>query len=305
MDVENLTQAYFSIDGVPDFFFEGVYEPRFSWNGFACPWFSKAEAERLCAEAEKLHKMEPDTYDLVEFDYDKNNYRIYNPAQIGSDESMWVGKSLVHEGETYYAVGGWFWIWEAYTFDHMKLVAPKTAEWFEKRSMFDENVPVPDEDLAYMEPDDFVWTYVTGLDGHAYLARAWTKDYEDGEFNLVFNQDEAERMLGKGGWKVTDKYEIIYEKRHDLIDVCEADCGVGATYDPFMIGADKVYPIGGGYIEWEAITPEEAFEMDPNAPDPFDIKKKGFQEIVDSAVAHVEGSGELVAVERRNSLGLS
>lgn len=104
----NLHREKFVIDSIPGIHFEG-YSAGDTWNGWACPYFEKAEAERVLKASEKngyewTYDPEADVY-LVTCNDDPSEYE---PERFSSTRrNAEDGKEIV-----VYGIGAYSWIWE-------------------------------------------------------------------------------------------------------------------------------------------------------------------------------------------------
>ncbi len=106
--MSSLQKASFSIDSIPDLIFEG-YANDTMWNGWACPYFEKSEAERLLQASEAngyvwLYDSEHDAFTVRSEDdpedYDPEVFRAVRMAVEDKAEA------------TLYGIGAYSWVWE-------------------------------------------------------------------------------------------------------------------------------------------------------------------------------------------------
>lgn len=91
-------------------------EPRFvawtageTWNGCPCPRFEKTEAEKVIAH---LNDDDPQPQGPAYYDADKDVF-VTPDANEPTDYQEWIGFDW--EGKRVYAIGAWYWTWEADT----------------------------------------------------------------------------------------------------------------------------------------------------------------------------------------------
>jgi hypothetical protein len=97
----------FTMDSLPNMFFEG-YSDGSDWNGWACPYFEKAEAERVLAASE------PNGF-VWQFDETQDAFVVRNSNDDEEYEpEIFEGTILNIDGNMVkvYIVGGYSWIWE-------------------------------------------------------------------------------------------------------------------------------------------------------------------------------------------------
>lgn len=90
----------------PDQTFAG-YTAGESWNGWACPRFTKEVADRVlaaCLAAEQDGSYDPETDTYI-----TNDTGSMDPADFG----RWQGEDIQVEGQTVhvYPLGAWAWVW--------------------------------------------------------------------------------------------------------------------------------------------------------------------------------------------------
>lgn len=98
-----LTQ--FAVDGLEGTF-EG-YTTGETWNGWAVPYFSLEEAQRIIADY-VAQPPSPDGQTRGEYDSDSDVVRLYDPSADEWDEIVAVDV----DGRTLYPVGTRYWTWE-------------------------------------------------------------------------------------------------------------------------------------------------------------------------------------------------
>jgi hypothetical protein len=109
--MNSLRKAVFVIDSIPDVIFEG-YTDDDTWNGWACPYFEKSEAERVLQASQANHYVwsydsERDAF-IVRSEDDPEDYEpeVFEAAQRNVEDS---GQVRV------YGIGAYSWIWELAT----------------------------------------------------------------------------------------------------------------------------------------------------------------------------------------------
>lgn len=106
--MNSLRKATFVIDSIPDVTFEG-YTDGDTWNGWACPYFEKSEAERVLEASQANHyswsyDSEQDAF-IVRSEDDPEEYE---PEVFGA-----VKRNVEDNGQvTVYGIGAYSWIWE-------------------------------------------------------------------------------------------------------------------------------------------------------------------------------------------------
>jgi hypothetical protein len=101
-----MSKAKFAIDSIPDVVFQG-YTNGDTWNGWACPYFEKAEAERVLRASEVNRYL---------WTYTENGFSVQNQDDPEGYESevFEALKIATEDGSelTVYAIGAYSWIWE-------------------------------------------------------------------------------------------------------------------------------------------------------------------------------------------------
>ena len=96
------------VEGFPeDVFFEcWLRQPRELWNGFDCPYFTKAQAEKVAA----TFNADPFPPEVFKFDAATNAYHV----KFWDDSDPWVFGACRIEGvgEDVFAIGAWGWCWQ-------------------------------------------------------------------------------------------------------------------------------------------------------------------------------------------------
>ncbi len=106
--MDNLHKATFSIDSIPDTTFDG-YTNGDTWNGWACPYFEKSEAERVLQASEANHYI---------WSYDSNQDAFIvrsndDPEDYEPEIFEAVRRHVEGGGEVIvYGIGAYSWIWE-------------------------------------------------------------------------------------------------------------------------------------------------------------------------------------------------
>lgn len=91
-----MKSSKFVIDTLPENSFEG-FSRGDDWNGWACPYFSFEEAQKIV----KAHA--PDTAR-----YEENNDQFI--FKVGDEEEFYP--AVLEDGRKLYAIGNGSWIWE-------------------------------------------------------------------------------------------------------------------------------------------------------------------------------------------------
>lgn len=97
----------FVIDSLPGKSFEGVTDGS-DWNGWACPRFERAEAERV------LRASEPNGFAWT-YDQASDQFVVTNESDdADSAPEVFRATTVRMNGERIkvYPVGAWSWIWE-------------------------------------------------------------------------------------------------------------------------------------------------------------------------------------------------
>lgn len=109
MSAKHITRAHFRMDALGNEVFEGFTDGS-DWNGWACPFFVKAVAEKVLKASEKngyLHSYdkEKDAF-IVTNTEDPEDYEpeIFEATKITID----------NEEVVVYPIGAYYWIWETY-----------------------------------------------------------------------------------------------------------------------------------------------------------------------------------------------
>lgn len=95
-----------SIDDGPHF--EALLEPA-TWNGFACPWFTRKVAELVLIDYVTMYE-DSDGVSLAQFEYDptENAFSYRNHP----DEVWEECATFTEDGVTYYGIGNGSWVWQ-------------------------------------------------------------------------------------------------------------------------------------------------------------------------------------------------
>jgi len=106
--MNNLRNATFVIESIPEETFQG-YTDNDTWNGWACPYFKKSEAERV------LRASEANRY-IWSYDTQQDAFVVRSeddPEDYEPEEFKAVKRTLEGGGEvTVYGIGAYSWIWE-------------------------------------------------------------------------------------------------------------------------------------------------------------------------------------------------
>lgn len=84
--------------------FEG-YTKGESWNGWDCPYFTFEQSQKVLQSYNQLRSILGE----IQAYYDVGTDAFIFPAE---DEPE-IYKAITEEGEKYYPIGGFVWIWEA------------------------------------------------------------------------------------------------------------------------------------------------------------------------------------------------
>lgn len=158
------------------------------------------------------------------------------------------------------------------------------ATWADKElsDMHDFLVGREEMETPEVDPLDYAWVYVTGMDSHAYLGLAYADDIGTGRFEVFFPFSEIDRMFEGKSLIETDS-EVTISRGGDterLRFYVEASKLVGVA-DMIKCNDELYTSVGTDFIEWRTLPPDHAFDFDPAAPDPFDLKSVGFEYLDD------------------------
>jgi hypothetical protein len=95
-----LKPAVFTIESIKQY--DG-YDEEYSWNGWACPWFTKEAGEQIAS----------DLGGLMKFDADKDAF-VFNSPQDEAETDYFVGEDIetVDGTKHLYPIGNKGWIWD-------------------------------------------------------------------------------------------------------------------------------------------------------------------------------------------------
>lgn len=111
-DWETMKKSRFSLDPLPEEQFDGYTDGR-RWNGWACPYFNKAQADRL------VHAWTKHGYQ-AEYDPQANTYK-FGPldvledvatVQLDDPEQAEHYSAVLIAETSYYPIGAGAWIWD-------------------------------------------------------------------------------------------------------------------------------------------------------------------------------------------------
>lgn len=105
--MNNLRKAAFKIDSIPNTIFEG-YTDDDTWNGWACPYFEKSEAERV------LKASEANRY-FGSYDAQQDAFSVRSqddPEDYEPEVFQAVNRNVEGSEVTVYGIGTYSWIWE-------------------------------------------------------------------------------------------------------------------------------------------------------------------------------------------------
>lgn len=107
----DLRKAAFVIDSIPDAIFAG-YTDDDTWNGWACPYFEKSEAERVLQASKANHY-------VWSYDAEQDAFIVRSeddPEDYEPEVFQAVNRNVEGSGETkVYGIGAYSWIWELAT----------------------------------------------------------------------------------------------------------------------------------------------------------------------------------------------
>lgn len=87
---------------------EGIHDSQQRWNGWACPFFTLEETQRI-ADAINANN---DTRDDTHEDIIIRDGVVFSEFHDGDYHDTEEVPSIVHEGITFYGVGAGSWVWE-------------------------------------------------------------------------------------------------------------------------------------------------------------------------------------------------
>jgi poly-gamma-glutamate capsule biosynthesis protein CapA/YwtB (metallophosphatase superfamily) len=101
-----LRKAKFAIDSIPNISFEG-YTNGETWNGWACPYFEKSEAEHVLQASEANH------FKWV-YNTGQNTFIVYSDDDEAVEEIFEAVQGFLEDGNEIivYGIGAYSWIWE-------------------------------------------------------------------------------------------------------------------------------------------------------------------------------------------------
>lgn len=80
-----------------------------TWNGWQCPRFPKAEADRLMADLNAAAQTFPEQYFTITFDEVTQRYAVHDPQHA---DDPWVIEAELFDGEPCYGIGAGSWVWD-------------------------------------------------------------------------------------------------------------------------------------------------------------------------------------------------
>ena len=104
-----MKKALFTIDGWITA--EGIHDPERRWNGWAVPFFSLEEVDRIAKVVDAKHNP-AEHWETIVIRGGKV-FSEYYGFEEDEDTSEEVG-TIEHEGVTYYGVGATSWVWDVY-----------------------------------------------------------------------------------------------------------------------------------------------------------------------------------------------
>ena len=107
MTEQMLQPAKFRIDSLPDLVFDGFSDGD-HWNGWACPYFSRQEAERVLKASTAIGFQ-------WTFDEQQNAFSVRNindPEDAEPESFEGIQMDINGKTQTLYGVGAYSWIWE-------------------------------------------------------------------------------------------------------------------------------------------------------------------------------------------------
>ena len=92
----NFIDALFSIDGNDgnQTTYKGKYQPHIRWNGWACPYFNQATAQKIINDFYEIHTFENGRFALTDENGDTDTY-----------------DHVLIDGEEMYQIGAYYWTW--------------------------------------------------------------------------------------------------------------------------------------------------------------------------------------------------
>lgn len=88
---------------------EAAYVTDVRWNGFACPYFTRTQADLLAEMINAESIGNPDAV-VIEWDAPSSGYRIIDPA-YPADDQLVLGVMVDGHPEPLYPIGAWSWTW--------------------------------------------------------------------------------------------------------------------------------------------------------------------------------------------------
>lgn len=139
--------AVFQIDAIESYFFHGVTQGQ-QWNGFACPLFSFAEAQRLM-----VLNNHTDFCGQIVFDAELDAF-LFHEFGVESSERPDVFKAVLIAGQKFYPIGAFSWCWQDVSKDrHAQFSAELVRELGEIKRL---GMNVPDEAFALATKEEAV-----------------------------------------------------------------------------------------------------------------------------------------------------
>ena len=94
-------------------FYEGYYDPKYRWNGWAMPYFTKQITEAMINKFAQL--------DYIIIYDEKNEQYIANPS-VEDDKEIFdkYNFNTIDGKKELYGIGTGCWTWEAYSMDEIK-----------------------------------------------------------------------------------------------------------------------------------------------------------------------------------------
>jgi hypothetical protein len=142
-------------------------------------------------------------------------------------------------------------------------------------------------DTQYLDARDVSWAYVAGFDDKAYFVRVLNDEADHGKVRPIFTEAELARMvrgadedckLGSNGWAIALSEG---DEGETLLDIYQGeDMDWGETCTPSMLGYEPVFVMPHENMGFEIVTPKEAFEIDPNVPDPNGLRNANDPDVV-------------------------